>query len=216
MGGNGPSPVIALGMFKVNAKRTIDEVEKPVILEVRNARLVPDFGTSVVSESYLEGLGFVKAEGKMTRGKELICNIKRNHGLYFLEDNTSSPKATALVTQQCLTKTQDASSAVTLQVPPLATEMVPQPVLQPVSIETTTLVSHRRFEKPRRLVSASAQDWHIKMGHISPSVIAHLSQNVVGIADIQGTGPSTVKCQDCAISKATRIISRRPTEPPSE
>src|SRR5438034_10839570 len=69
-----------------------------------------------------------------------------------------------------------------------------------------------RSSQPRVDKIASAQDWHLKLGHAGPEAVAHLPEAVIG-AKLDGRGPSTVECETCALSKAKQIISRHPIQP---
>jgi hypothetical protein len=54
---------------------------------------------------------------------------------------------------------------------------------------------------------ASSALWHKRMGHIGPAALSQLGKQTLGV---KIRGPSTSQCQDCALAKITRQISRRP------
>ena len=64
-----------------------------------------------------------------------------------------------------------------------------------------------RSTQPRPDEQASPGMWHLKLGHAGPEAIAHLSEAATGAKLIRG--PSTIDCETCSVSKATRVISRR-------
>jgi len=64
-----------------------------------------------------------------------------------------------------------------------------------------------RSAQPRPDEQASPGIWHLKLGHAGPEAIAHLSEAATGAKLIRG--PSTIDCETCSVSKATRVISRR-------
>lgn len=63
--------------------------------------------------------------------------------------------------------------------------------------------------KPKPDSLATADLWHRRMGHPGPDVVENLMQAVHG-ARVRGLTPA--ECEVCAVTKAHRIISRRPRE----
>ena len=62
-----------------------------------------------------------------------------------------------------------------------------------------------RSDKPRREKEGSEELWHQRLGHSGSEVIQNLSANTTGAK--LAKGPSTIECEDCAVSKAHLIIS---------
>jgi hypothetical protein len=60
--------------------------------------------------------------------------------------------------------------------------------------------------QPRPEASADAMLWHQRLGHLDADALEHLVEQTIG-SKIKG--PVKVECKACAISKATRIVSRR-------
>jgi GAG-pre-integrase domain/Subtilase family len=74
----------------------------------------------------------------------------------------------------------------------------------PISTASFTAIS----TKPRPDSSASANQWHQRLGHIGPEALEHLPTAVTG-AELTD-GPSTIQCEACSTSKAHKLVSRRP------
>jgi hypothetical protein len=74
-----------------------------------------------------------------------------------------------------------------------------------------TLISPATFSarsaQPRPDSEATADQWHQRLGHAGPDVIDHLS----AVAGAKLKGPSIIECEDCSLSKAHKLISRRTT-----
>jgi GAG-pre-integrase domain len=65
----------------------------------------------------------------------------------------------------------------------------------------------RQTRGTRQPAWASSALWHKRMGHIGPAALSQLGKQTLGV---KIRGPSTSQCQDCALAKITRQISRRP------
>src|SRR5437763_14110275 len=65
-----------------------------------------------------------------------------------------------------------------------------------------------------RISKAPAAVWHERLGHCGPEVLEHLPTSVTGAK--LGEGPTTTECETCGVSKAHKIISRRPSPPAEE
>ena len=65
----------------------------------------------------------------------------------------------------------------------------------------------RQSTRPRQPAWATSDIWHKRMGHLGPAALAKLGTQTIGV---RLRGPSTSQCQDCAMAKITRQISRRP------
>ena len=74
------------GSYLVHSMRADGSEQR---LKIRNAKLVPDYITSVVSESYLNDIDVHKDSTTLELRKRgnIICMVKRSAGLFFLEDN---------------------------------------------------------------------------------------------------------------------------------
>jgi hypothetical protein len=81
-------------------------------------------------------------------------------------------------------------------------------------VQDTAFATKATSAKPQTAETASASAWHLKLGHAGPEAIAHLSEAMIE-AKVDEKGPSTTECETCAVSKAYKIVSRRPT-PPTE
>lgn len=72
---------------------------------------------------------------------------------------------------------------------------------------------NRRFRRsnkdPLPPRSDSADLWHLRAGHLGPEALEKLGQSTRGV---RIRGVPTVKCEACAVSKATQVISRRESE----
>ena len=64
-----------------------------------------------------------------------------------------------------------------------------------------------RLREQRQPAWANPNWWHERMGHIGPTALTKLGQNIIGV---RLRGPSTAKCSNCAMAKITHQISRRP------
>lgn len=64
---------------------------------------------------------------------------------------------------------------------------------------------------PRADKVGTEELWLRRLGHPGPTVLEHLSESVTGIK--LNKGPTTVNCEECAVSKAHAVISRRPNLP---
>jgi hypothetical protein len=54
--------------------------------------------------------------------------------------------------------------------------------------------------------------WHQQMGHLSHEAHSHLPASTKGVSFKEGRAAPTDICEPCRISKATQIISRRPSD----
>jgi hypothetical protein len=84
-----------------------------------------------------------------------------------------------------------------------------QPVIEfnEVQVEQPdTTAAFALSRQPRPKASADAMLWHLRMGHLGANALEQLAEQTTGC---KIKGPLKVECQDCAVSKATRIISRR-------
>jgi transposase InsO family protein len=60
-----------------------------------------------------------------------------------------------------------------------------------------------------RISKAPATVWHERLAHCGPEVLEHLPTGVTGVKLVDG--PTTSECEVCGLSKAHKIISRRPS-----
>jgi hypothetical protein len=60
-----------------------------------------------------------------------------------------------------------------------------------------------------RISKAPAAIWHERLAHCGPEVLEHLPTSVTGVKLVDG--PTTTECEVCGISKAHKVISRRPS-----
>jgi hypothetical protein len=76
--------------------------------------------------------------------------------------------------------------------------------LKASSFATTT-------SKPRPEKAATVETWHKVLGHAGRAAIEHLQEAVIGasITDDVHNAPTTRDCEDCSLSKAHQIVSRR-------
>jgi hypothetical protein len=65
-----------------------------------------------------------------------------------------------------------------------------------------------RSAQPRQDSEATADQWHQRLGHAGPDALEHL---LIAVAGAKLKGPSTIECEDCSLSKAHKLISRRTT-----
>jgi len=56
---------------------------------------------------------------------------------------------------------------------------------------------------------APAAIWHERLAHCGPEVLEHLPTSLAGVKLVDG--PTTTECETCAVSKAHKIVSRRPS-----
>jgi Reverse transcriptase (RNA-dependent DNA polymerase) len=69
---------------------------------------------------------------------------------------------------------------------------------------------------PRPIYAASESTWHAVLGHPGPQALSHLENASTG-AKITEKGTELAKCEPCRLSKAHKMISRRPEkEDPAE
>jgi hypothetical protein len=80
-------------------------------------------------------------------------------------------------------------------------------VLKYSLIETASFAARSAQSRPNS--SATANQWHQRLGHVGPDVLEHLSAPVTGARLTDG--PSTIQCEACSTSKMHKIISRRAT-----
>ncbi|KJZ69437.1 hypothetical protein HIM_11166 [Hirsutella minnesotensis 3608] len=85
-----------------------------------------------------------------------------------------------------------------------------QPVIEYNQVDyesqTQSATAFTSSTQPRPESAAEATIWHKRLGHLGSEALQRLVQQTIG-AKVQG--PITVECEDCATSKAKRIISRR-------
>ena len=82
-------------------------------------------------------------------------------------------------------------------------------------VRSAAFATKQVTETSRPTSEVSAARWHRIMAHAGPDAIDHLEQAVTG-ARVSGSPPRTVDCEECALSKAHQIVSRRPnTENPA-
>jgi hypothetical protein len=72
-----------------------------------------------------------------------------------------------------------------------------------------SIVGHAGKPKPSK--AATAEAWHKILGHAGKPAIEHLQEAVIGasITDNVHDAPATIDCEDCSLSKAHQIVSRR-------
>lgn len=63
--------------------------------------------------------------------------------------------------------------------------------------------------KKRPDLEPTAQHWHHILAYTGPETISHLADNAAGCKVTPGMAPTTIECEDCAVSKPHNIISRR-------
>ena len=82
---------------------------------------------------------------------------------------------------------------------------------QPRGEVLATSSSSQRFTRQSRYLRqaawASADLWHKRLGHPGHAALAQVGRQALGV---RLRGPSTAQCQECAMAKVTRQISRRP------
>jgi transposase InsO family protein len=80
-------------------------------------------------------------------------------------------------------------------------------VLEYSPIETASFAA--RSAQPQPDSSATAGQWHQRLGHVGPDVLEHLSAPVTGVKLTDG--PSTIQCEACSTGKMHKVVSRRAT-----
>ena len=79
-------------------------------------------------------------------------------------------------------------------------------------------ITYQESEQPSTFVIRSSQArrskapatvWHKRLAHYRPEVLEHLPTAVAGVKLING--PTTAECKVYGVSKAYKIISRRPS-----
>jgi hypothetical protein len=83
-----------------------------------------------------------------------------------------------------------------------------QPVIEfnEIKDEQPNATAFTSSKQLRPEAAADAMLWHLRLGHLGADALEHLVEQTIG-AKIKG--PVKVECNACAISKATRIVSRR-------
>ncbi|RYC78724.1 hypothetical protein BFJ63_vAg18401 [Fusarium oxysporum f. sp. narcissi] len=81
----------------------------------------------------------------------------------------------------------------------------------PPDISKTSFITrqHKLNSWTDRTSKVDARKWHLRLGHPGPQALEHLVNTTRGT---RIKGPTTVECDDCAVSKISRQISRRPRE----
>jgi hypothetical protein len=78
-----------------------------------------------------------------------------------------------------------------------------------ISESPQVIVLAAKSKKPLE-ITGTALDWHLRLGHCSAEAINHLAASTNGIiVTVRAKAPTTIEYEACAISKATRIVSRR-------
>jgi hypothetical protein len=81
-------------------------------------------------------------------------------------------------------------------------------------VQDTAFATKATSVKLQTAETASASAWHLKLGHVGPEAIAHLSEAVIR-AKVDKKGLLTTECETCTVSKMHKIVSHHPT-PPAE
>ena len=77
--------------------------------------------------------------------------------------------------------------------------------------DTTKHAFATRSSKPRLLKQGDASKWHAILGHPGQEALTHLQGSTEGVDMKEGpAGPLTIECEACSLSKAHRVVSRRP------
>jgi len=83
-----------------------------------------------------------------------------------------------------------------------------------ISGNRATVSPRKRFDSVSRatftkiITTLTTLVWHRRLGHIGPKTIDHLPSPVEGAK--LDKGPRTIDCEVCSVSKAHKIVSRRP------
>ena len=158
-----------------------DQKGRKRILRLHNVAYCPEFPTNLVSLQLLE-----------TRG---IDWKHRGGELTFRGDIEVLGNTKRIHNQYVLEYNVDDST------PPV------HAVLNTTSATTRPQRFTRQSTRPRQPAWATPDIWHKRMGHLGPAALAKLGEQTIGV---RLRGPSTSQCQDCAMAKITRQISRRP------
>ena len=176
----GSGTVTILGYGEVDIQLT-DQKGKRRILRLHNVAYCPDFPTNLVSLRLLE-----------TRG---IDWKHRNGELIFRGDFEVLGNTKRIHNQYILEHNENGS------VSPIHT------VLTTSSANNRPRRFTRQSTRPRQPAWATSDIWHKRMGHLGQAALAKLGTETIGV---RLRGPSTSQCQDCAMAKITKQISRRP------
>jgi GAG-pre-integrase domain len=76
-------------------------------------------------------------------------------------------------------------------------------VLEYSPIETASFAA--RSAQPQPDSSATASQWHQRLGHVGPDALEHLSAPVTGAKLTDG--PSTIQCEACSTCKMHKMVS---------
>ena len=94
----------------------------------------------------------------------------------------------------------------------LVEQKLGQWVLEFNEIQQSLIKSNSTFivrSAQARISQAPANVWHERLAHCGPEVLEHLPTSVTSVR--LANGPSTTECETCAVSKAHKIVSRRPS-----
>ncbi|KAI0992828.1 hypothetical protein K3495_g15356, partial [Podosphaera aphanis] len=153
-------------------------------MTLTNVAFAPEYLTTVVSWKMLKrkGVKWNSETNIMTYQGNLICQLIDRHDHDVFTENPIPEN----VRQQCESHN----------------------LSQNGSTEGKHLSSLMNSTQTRKS-SGDAQLWHQRLGHAGPEALKHIKSDSVMMID---EGPKTHECKDCALNKATKVISRRPTE----
>lgn len=188
--GTGSTPVEAIGTVILPVQTPSGNAN----VALSDVLYAPGYATNVLSLAKLIDKGyqvdFTKNHVKDSQGT-IIISFKRNGPMWIISKNKPSTSTVALATT--------AADLPGLSTPPL-----------PVEISSAPLVLASRSSKPKPKLVTDARTIHDIYGHISAKAIENLPRSTTGVEITTWNAPScNAHCETCAISKATRIVSRR-------
>jgi hypothetical protein len=83
------------------------------------------------------------------------------------------------------------------------------PVQQPASTKSNRPSTFVIRSAQTQISKTPAAIWHERLAHCGPEILEHLPTSVAGVKLVDG--PTTTECETCAVSKAHKIVSRRPS-----
>ena len=158
-------------------------------LVLQDVAFVPHFHTNIIAANPLYEMGywFCHLDKTLRYGQSLtnnvvVLDIKIMYGLLVAEYKPSHSYSLP---------SSDAGSCVFSAINPINRRI------------------RRSNKDPLPPRTDSADLWHLRAGHLGPEALEKLVQSARGV---RIRGVPTVKCEACAVSKSTQVISRRESE----
>ena len=183
--GSGTSSIVGYGKMVFNAHLGSGET-KEIILT--NVAFAPDFLTSVVSWKMIKkkGVEWDTSSNRLTFKGDLVCQLldRLNHDVFTAEPIPDNVRFKEInQTHSTMSRYPHA---------------LPDPKLN-------SLINSSQLKKSHE----SKHLWHQRLGHPGSEAMKHIRSSAI---KIEGNSPKTNECQVCALNKAKKIISRRPSD----